>query len=231
MPAKAKTVSKKRSGGTIKKNNLGKLVKQYMTNIEEKKYITMQGWATAARPQGLLPILTWSFQPLLCEYNAIPTSATGIIQGSAVNQRIGNKIKLTGIDIVIVMTPTNGTAYGSFCRMCIVHDKKHNSGSTLSGGNVFTRDDVWGVPNPLYSDRYTVSNDMVHQMVITTTSPSSGPEGLYKVHLPFKTVIEYNGTPGGLNQIINHMFWLGYVTDYTPSCVIAPSITVSYTDA
>lgn len=235
MPAtkSKKRLAKASYGSKRAKNNLGKIVREYITAIDEKKWVnyslTNPGSAT-----GLTSTATWQFLPVLVEFNAVPASATGITQGTSAGQRIGNKIKLQGFDLIVNVLPDAGVgAYSGFCRMCVIHDKRSNGATGLTGTDVFTVNSVLGFQNPTNESRFTISNDMVHN-IVSTSGTSAGPEGLFKIHIPAKSQIEYNSsavTTGTLATIINSNYWFAFASDVPSCCSLNVRALVKYTDS
>jgi hypothetical protein len=225
---KKRSLAKVAMGSKRAKNTIGRMVREYVTAIDEKKFRVVpmfnSGTNTAVGA-------TWLFVPILCDWNATPTLGDGIVQGTSANTRIGNRVKLQGIDIIVRITsiPANVGTAGSFCRMAVIHDKRSNGSGLPTGSNVFTTDNYLGVPNPVQEERYTVSQDSVHQMMLTT-STTGGPEGLFKIHIPHKSIIEYNGTNGRLGDIVGSNYFLGFVSDDADCCLIQAQATVHYTD-
>lgn len=226
MPASKRTGSKPAYGSKKMKNALGRQIRQVVQDIEEKKFIVFNTLAST----GQATFNEWKFNSLLVEHNADPSLGAGITQGAAVNQRIGNKIKLQGIDLIVKIEPRSTIDLMSgFCRFCVVHDKRSNGSTALTATQVFTTDDHFGFPNPNYTDRFTITNDWVHS-VVATSGTTAGPDGLYKIHIPAKSVIEYSGA-GTLPTILNHGWWFGFVTDKDDCCTLQVKTIVYYTDA
>lgn len=226
MPAKKRlqkssTVSKKA------KTNLGRLVREIVTNYEEKKFFVN---ATVAAGSGAAA--AWTIVPLL-EGNNAPNN---IAQGTAANQRVGNRIKLQGIDMMIQVRPDTSSmnVTGSACRFVIIHDKQANS-NVPAATVVFNEDKWYSNQNPIYEDRITLHNQLVHSMVFTgatsTAANTEGPMGLYRIHIPAKTVIEFNGSSGGFANVIKDNWFFAYCADATGCCLLTIETVVRYTDA
>lgn len=233
MPAAKRTRSSSKTSKMVKKNNLGRAVRQIVTNMEERKFfihapIPTTTYSTSA---------SWTIKNLL-----VNSAGTGIAQGVDVNQRIGNRIKLDGIDLCIAVTPNPGgmDTTGGVCRIVVWHNKKH-TGADPTQGELFvtpplTNRLITCLQNPVYEERITFHHDFVHSFGYAGTGQASAitsaPEGVYKIHIPAKTVIEYNTTSGAVSSIINESWGLAYVADGgTQCCSLEITAVVRFTDA
>lgn len=218
------------------KNNLGKLVKQVVSQIDEKKFKVFPVSSTdaGAGPGSASVGNGWTFWPLLVNYNATPDSGFGLVKGAGASERIGNRVKLQGIDVYVNLqfssTISNVPAYGAFCRMVILHDKRSNGSTAISGANVFTSNNIFGFPNPVFEERYTITQDSIHQMMLTS-STTGGPEGMFKFHIPYQSILEFNGDNGNLSTIVGSNYWIGIVSDDADCCTCRIASMVHYTDA
>lgn len=220
---KRKRTAKARVGSRRAVTNLGRIVRQQLTNYEEKKYVPF------VPMQQLIPD-TWLVKNLLNGTAVIPT-VTQIKQGTAAYERVGNKIKLQGIDICIRVRPNNTSmdTNGSMCRFVVVHSKNSN-GVAPSLTELFVSDDINALQNPIYEHRLTFHNDWVHSMV-RTTSTDSGPEGLYKIHVPARSIIEFNGSTGADEAIIKDCWYLVSRATEDECCNVFSQCVVRYIDA
>jgi len=232
MPA-SKKQKKSKKPSKVTKNNVGRLVRQYVTTIEEKKFTNFTCWDSAT-PLATASLTTWTVVPLLQQWANPASGGSGITQGSSANQRLGNKCKLQGIDVMVQVSPSASLgSLSGFCRMCVVHDKRSNSQTAAPGGaDIFTSNtNGWlAFPNPVFSERFTVTNEMVHSLVSTSTV-TGGPEGLYKIHIPARTVLEFNGTNGTLANTVGSNYFFAFVSDQANCCNLLIQSIAYFTDA
>lgn len=228
MPKRAGTY--KRRG--YKKTNLGRAVRQIVTNMDEHKYFShfpqLNNTAASA---------TWTSYSLLCGYN-LAGSNVGIRLGTGANQRTGNKIKLQGIDLMIridpVVTATMNT--GTQCRFVVFHDKQAN-GTTFGAGNAFAESSIISsMYNPVYENRVVPHNDFSHVMGTTGsdsagTQTSVGPEGLYKIHIPARSVVNYSADTDLVDSITDNNWFIAVMASGATCCNITMQCVVRYLDA
>lgn len=232
MPAPKRIRNTEKSRATkLTKTNLGALVRRTVMDIEEHKFF--QHFPTVAVTT--FPHLTWQIYGLL--YNA---SNVGIVQGTGASDRIGNKIKLQGIDLMVKIEPIQSgmDANGSMCRLVVIHQKKNNGAAptqTQCFTGLGTPHLVADIQNPVYENRITFHQDIVHNMVMTGTNVApantAGPEGLYKIHIPAKSIVEYNSSSGGEASLVSDGWYIAITSDGAACCAITTNCVVRYTDA
>lgn len=164
------------------------------------------------------------------------TTGNGIGQGTGVSDRVGNKIKLQGIDLMITVNPDPsdaGMLNGSLCRFAVWHDKQCN-GSLPTTSQILVTDAIYGNQNPNYEHRLVKHQEFVHSMVFTgvnsVASPASGPAGLYKIHIPAKTVIEFNGSTGGIANMVGDNWFFTMISDNDDCCKVLVEATIRFVD-
>jgi hypothetical protein len=239
MPAAKRVKNTPSSRSTkITKTNLGAFVRRTVMDIEEKKYFN-HAPTTAALT---VPNTLWGIYGLLYD-----NANNGIIQGTAATQRVGNRIKLTGIDLFVKIEPLQGgiasDANASMCRFVVVHQKKNN-GAKPTAAQIFMSVDttptggdpaIDSLQNPVYEHRLTIHQDIVHNMVFTgqtvAAANTAGPEGLYRIHIPAKSIVEYNASTGGEAALVSDAWYLAVLSDGSACCNITTNCIVRYVDA
>jgi len=234
--ASKKTKGRKRVTKTaVTKNQLGRMVRSYVTNIEEKKYIqfccTSSTWNT-----GTATNATWTFgSAIQGGQNAVLGAMVGVIQGTNRNERVGNRIRLHRIDFLINIVPISGPTMfdGSICRVVVYHNKEPQ-GSLVTSAQTFASD-IYNAPrNEQYRNRISILKDFTHSMVATGTNAgavlSTGPQFLGKFSIYPKQVVEYSGSTGTIATIMKHDYGVGWCSDTTSCCNITCVGTVVYTD-
>lgn len=238
--------SKTTKGKTpVTKNQLGRLVRNYVTGIQEHKWwsANVMGQINAAPFAGEYSKAAWVWRCMMVEYNntlaSAPLSATSsahIDQGTTAFQRVGSRIKLHGFEVVINFNPriAGQSISGSMCRCVITHDK-------MPGGNLPTAtsplqtNNIWAVTNNDYRDKFTILEDFVHTFVPTATNvnaiSAAGPMGLYRLWIPAKSVVEFDGNSSGdWNHIVKNGFYIGFCSDADDCCLISCKVKTVWID-
>lgn len=205
------------------KTTLGNYVKRVVTSLEEKK-------ATAAALDftSKSPSANWQFISGL--------AAANISQGTAKNQRIGERIKIWKIDFVFTIIPTPGSAFmtdGTCCRFIIYHNKQANGAIPVSS-QLWNTDTEAATRNITFVNRISVLKDFTHSMVATSqnagTVLTAGPKLLTTVTIYPKAKISYQGSTGTISDILKDDYGIGYVTEAAGCCSMACNVQVHYTD-
>jgi len=172
---------------------------------------------------------------------AVTTGAVLIQTGTGTNQRIGNRIKVTKIEIMLHVTPQAGATMtdGSTLRVMIVKDKQA-AGATPAFQSIVnavaTRVAETGLQNPDWTRRFTILKDFNHVMVVTGTNGATvvacGPPMMGKITLRPNQIVTYT-TSGGAAADINGVNWY-ILTAATDSagvcCTVEGRWIVHYTD-
>lgn len=210
----------------VKRTNLGRLVKQVVLNMEEKKFFLVD-WAQIAVAQACT---IGSFVA-----GDAGAGGTGVIQGNTVSQRIGNKIKLHRIDVSVRITPVVSTfpQDGSVCRFFTWHNKQAN-GALPTAAQLFDADNFSCLRNENFVHRLSIGNDFTHSMVLTTENAgaqfSAGPEFLQLFSIYPKQSIEYSTTSGLISAIAKNDYGFGIFADGANCCVANLRSKIIYTD-
>lgn len=201
--------------------------------MEEKKHnfqITVPAVAAATG---------WYIGNLLCTTTASVTDAagSGIVQGTANNQRIGDRIRVTKLEVIINIVPTivAGETAGSTCRVMIVHDKEPHLGYPTSALIMDPDSDMGGMQNQVQKRRFTIMKDFVHEMVPLGTNAAAviakGPKFLSKFTFYPNQVIEYSGNGGVTANIVKHAYYVMYAADGGSCCTVRATALAHYVDA
>lgn len=233
---KRKTSRKRVSKTAVTKNQLGRLVRSYVTNIEEKKYANFTATTSTTWNAGYSVAATWNFFSVLAKcFDATLASQVGIIQGTDRNQRVGNKIRLHRIDFNVLIVPVVSATMqdGSICRVVVYHNKDPQ-GTTPTAAQAWTTDVFNAQRYEQYRNRISLLKDFTHTMVATSTNAgavaSAGPQFLGKFSIYPKQVVEYNASSGGIGSIMKHDYGVALCADTVTCCTATVTGTVVYTD-
>lgn len=224
--AGTKRVFKSR-GSRRGKDTLGKRIRQVVQNIAETKSIEYYGAADATQ--------TWQFYSFI--------AGSPILQGTDIVNRIGDKIKLKRIDVVVKIAPYSGTTgvpqAGSNCRVVIYHNKK-------CGGAIPTPAQMWNLSaagssdimatrNEAFVKRLSILKDFSHSMVVTAsvtagTDIGVGPIMLAKFSIYPKASVGYGNTGGVIASMIDNDYGIAYVGDGNACCNVRFTAKTVWTD-
>lgn len=195
-----------------------------MTQIAEKKCYDGTG--------SLNPILTtWTFDSFL----------EGIVQGTALNQRVGNQIYVKKIYVQFTMSPlVTMPVAGALCRFVMYHNKECN-GALPSGASNFTANNWSGVPLFQLKPKISYPRDQTHSYVVTAWNSNGaigngavsavGPLKVIRMVLYPKTRVDYTANTGAISDVLKHDFGVGFVCTSATSCALDYQFRVEYTDA
>lgn len=171
------------------------LLRRLMLNVPERKFKTYETGVFSA-PSGVSPGGDFVFASFF--YNAANTNF--IAQGTAVDQRIGNKIYLHAIKTKWMIASGIIPTAGVMVRMGTYHNATAD-GSNVDAGDVFYN------KNALHSQRnlakmartkVTLKNDRMYSFVVTGTNGASvvasGPPRCFDLNIYPKKVITVDGT-------------------------------------
>lgn len=143
---------------------------------------------------------------------------SAIVQGLDVNQRVGDSIKLQGIELNYGITASGADA---FVRVLLVRDME-NAGSTPTVANILevnaTAKTVFSAKNFLNRNRFSVLYDETTALTALSDTRCS-----YTVTIPIEKHVKYRGTTAaGGSAAEGSIYWLA-ITDLT---TLQPSIPV-----
>lgn len=158
-----------------------------------------------------------------------------IQQGTAANQRIGNKIYVKSIQFSCYMVPlVTMTGAGVLCRFVVYHNKE-TVGALPTGLRIFVSDDVRSLRNTSNVPRFSILRDMTHSMVITSTNAATvngvGPTKLVQFTIYPKKVIDFTGTTGTIADLLKHDYGIGFCCSQAAACNVDVICKVQYSDA
>lgn len=225
MPTKRKKASQK----------FAPRVKRVVNSMLEKKHIEQTTGALNVIGNG------WIIGNVLCTQSAsaTDTAGSGIIQGNADNQRIGDRIRLKKIEINFFISPitANISGDGTSCRLLLVHDKAP-VGGYATPTQIMNSSFILSNQNLVNSKRFTILKDVVHQMTWlgnnAATAVASGPELIGKFVIYPKYEVNYNTTTGITSAQTNHAFYMMAINDTggaTACCTLTWTAQTTYTDA
>nr|WAE42824.1 MAG: capsid protein [Cressdnaviricota sp.] len=175
-----------------------------------------------------------------------------LVQGVDANNRIGDKVRIHRIKFMLYITPQAGGTdlQGIACRVVVVHDNRCN-GATISPTDIFaevTPSTSASLPmNSLYnynnipepgtrdaSKRYTIVKDIVHEMVVTSSSSggdlTAGPILLTTFETRPNVIVKFDSAGSGLSHVQNHTWFAMVAATGSACCAVSLSACVWYTD-
>lgn len=226
MPyARKKYYSKRRYTGKRRKA-LYPFVKQVVQNLAEtKEWLHPSsahgvGWDIQVQP-------TWDFASI------ISSVAGGIAQGTNINQRIGDKIRVKSIEVIFSVTPNVASVGpdGTTCRI-ILWEQKRCQGTLPTPALVLTQNSLWGGANIIKSKDFRIVKEFTHNVLrqYDGTTATVGPMGVYKFLIYPNATVSYSGTSGITTEVLDNNWGIGCVADQANCCVITYNAKVRYTD-
>jgi len=204
------------------RNQLGNYVKKIVTSLDEKKAANAVILATTNVQA------TWTFTSII--------AGCAIIQGLTKSTRVGERIRLTKIELVLSIVPSATAASmadGSCCRLIIYHNKQAN-GSVPTGAQMFNNDQEHGTRNITFANRLSILKDITHSMVVTGQAAgvpqTAGPKLLTTMNFYPKTKITFGGAGGAIGDILKDDYGIGFCTDNNNCCIVTCHAQVHYTD-
>lgn len=193
-------------------------------NIPEKKYFDTN--ITSFTPA----VTTWRFDSLL----------TGIAQGNTATTRIGQKIFVHKIEIMVYCEPVStGFVYPntvSQCRIMCWHDKEA-VGAVPTAAAFFQADNWTALQNTAQNMRYRILNDFAHSMVVTgvnnpvgATALATGPPMMRKYTLYPKKQIVFSDTGSTITSILKDDWGIAFCVSIASSCAFKYNYKVTFSD-
>lgn len=218
-----------------RKNALGKVVKRLIQTEAEKKWYTYTPFSSQAGA------VTWTMCSAISGANSAgatgsSTIGAGIIVGNTVNQRTGDKIRLSKIEFQIYIQPLYGgtSLNGDSCRWIIWHYKQAN-GTLISPLTIFDTNAVTTLRNIDQLATCSIIKQGVHQMVLTGnnagTPVSAGPAlGPITVTIYPKKRIDFNAGGANAATLVKDDYGFGFASSGANCCVVSLLTKVFYTD-
>lgn len=166
-----------------------------------------------------------------------------IIQGAALgtiptaNFRIGNKIFVKFIEVVIQMNPTVTAAQttGAGCRTAIIHVREAN-GTTPVGTDVFLSNAITSLRNSTKLPAYGVLRDSVDVFVPTAATAANtvvavAPLIVKRMRIPVNKTISYSGSNGTSADLLTDDYGLMCIANTATTCTMDVYWKVVFTDS
>lgn len=200
-------------------------VRSIVTSMEEKKHVqSIRSPANTAT--------TWEIQNLLCD-GAVTATDTGggIIQGANENQRVGERVLLKKLEVIVHINPVTANVpdNGSLCRILIVHDREPHLGYASVSNVMQTANDYRSNQNMTYRTRFIILKDFVHSMT-KVSGPGSGPPFLGKFVFYPNKIIQFSGAGGVTANIVKNAFYIMYCADDANCCAVDAYAQAHYVD-
>lgn len=188
---------------------------------------------------GSYPVATTVWQYFSC----LAMVATGgcpkvsINQGTDASSRIGNRIFVKKIEVMIMMTPgTSMPAGGTQCRAVMYHNKECN-GTLIASTDLWDYDQLMTTRLQARLAKASVLKDHSKSMIVTGTDSTGvikavGPTCMAHFIVYPKKTINYvgNTTAGAITDLLKDDYGFGYCALNATSVSIAVALKVSFTD-
>lgn len=220
---------KKRARYTRKnKKKLGIYVRRIVQNIAETKEVSAQFSVAGVNT-------TWGFGSFLARAAG---PVVKVEQGTGVNQRIGNKIRLKSIEFFFQIYPAAAAAAhktGSTCRV-IAWKQTACNGANPTAADHLTYDGLLAGVSINKQKEFQIIRDMQHSIVQyhgAAGTESMGPAAVYKWLIYPKDseqLIEYSSTTGAIAEVVNRNWGYAFVADDASCCMFLGAMKIRYTD-
>ena len=103
------------------------------------------------------------------------SALAGLTQGTSTTTRVGARIALVAIEYFVKIAPAVASVggEGSMCRMVFYHNKAA-AGAVPDVAQIFDTNNFYSGRNVNYATKFSLLDDITHQMVITSYNSSSG---------------------------------------------------------
>lgn len=168
---------------------------------------------------------TWFFKSLIC----------AIAQGTGSGQRIGDKIFVKSIRVMIMMvsTPANLLKTGGLCKAILYHNRQTN-GVQIAATTVYNNDDIMGLRNLQKTPTCSILKQHQGPMLVTSidaTGNSTGPPMCVNLVCYPKKVITYSDNTGLIADVVKDDYGFAVVGTTANMATVAVRFQVTYTDA
>lgn len=180
--------------------------------------------------------------------SAVPASwnfasaLAGLQQGTAANNRIGNKIFLHSIQFTITMKPASVAAgtIAEQCR-CVIYHNRETSGVLPVGANgMFTHAGLAAQRFQPLLNQYGVLRDGIHTFTpqiynSTSSTVVLGPPVTYVWRVFPRRTVDFRSNAGTISDLYKDDYGVGCVAEVngaaSPSCEMRVRIQVIFSDA
>lgn len=210
----------------LSKKGVRKIVKAVVNrNLEHKWFLNYKSTTAAAS--------TWTFTSVF-DYPTVKFQ-----QGTNVNQRIGDRIKVTKIEFLVFIDPVVGAggapmATGTRCK-CIVYHNKQANGALPTGAMMYDTDQLNALRLVAKQPAVSVLKEYTHHMSVLSqnagVSFSAGPPTSFKWVIYPKKTIQFTANSGTITDILRDDYGFGFVTDDGACCNVTCTMKFHFTDA
>lgn len=213
-----KGAKKARKTYRAKANTFGVRVKRVVNNMAETKF--------------------WLKSPTLASSDVLwvfASALSGLQQGTANINRIGNSVYVKRIDFWVNMTPKVAAvnASGSACRFVIYHSKEA-AGALPSGSTVWDSDSFHTLQNMNYRPKFTILADRVHSCNIlvkqATTVDSAGPRCTFTISIFPRKKVFFSSNAVDSTALLRDDWGFGYVGSDAAAFDLNVKSKVHFTD-
>ena len=101
------------------------------------------------------------------------SALAGLTQGTSTTTRVGARIALVAIEYFVKIAPAVASVggEGSMCRMVFYHNKAA-AGAVPDVAQIFDTNNFYSGRNVNYATKFSLLDDITHQMVITSYNPA-----------------------------------------------------------
>ena len=192
------------------------LVRRTIFSMAEKKYFD----GSIGFPGPTLPGYTWTYTSFIA----------GITQGTAANNRIGDKIIVHAIHMTLQIHPVNIPVGGTVCRYAVVHNKQANGALAAGNQGVFDTDGILANRYVPLLHRYSVLHDATHTMV--KNSGGMGPPVVRQISVYPKKRVEFSSNVGTVSDLATDDYgWFICADDEAGCCQYYLRYKVIFSDA
>ena len=136
------------------------------------------------------------------------SALAGLTQGTSTTTRVGARIALVAIEYFVKIAPAVASVggEGSMCRMVFYHNKAA-AGAVPDVAQIFDTNNFYSGRNVNYATKFSLLDDITHQMVITSYNSSSGVAfsagpALFKIiRVTPRTVVQFGGNAGTISDL------------------------------
>lgn len=166
---------------------------------------------------------------------AYVSALTGITQGTDVNHRIGDRIRLTKIEFLFFVQPVVDVPMvtGTRCKVLLYHNKQCN-GALPTGAGMFDVDNINSLRLVAKQPQFTVLREYTHVMSVLSsngTAPvSAGPCTQWKWTIYPKKQIQYINNNTDITALLRDDYGFGFIADDANCCSLACTIKVHFVD-
>lgn len=158
-----------------------------------------------------------------------------IQQGTASNERIGDRIYVKSIQVSFYMQciPATFDKAGAICKVLLYHNKQA-AGNLIQATTMFTGDDFWAHRNLTRMPAVSIPSLRSSSMFVTSIDAAGNafsPPSVITLRIAPRKVIEYTGTTGTVADLLRDDYGYGVVCNTPTSMAVTIRGTITYYDA